>query len=54
MIEAADLGFIIANPVGIGIPDLSGEETGQVARMTNAGPVGWNKAVSGLLDRLEL
>lgn len=54
MIEAADFGFIIANPDGKGIAELSGERTGHILRVKKPGPAGWNEAVTGLLDRLEL
>lgn len=54
MLEAADFGFIIANPDGKPIPELAREATGHVVRVLESGPVAWNKAVCGLLDRLRL
>ncbi len=45
MIQAADLGVIIANPHGAALPELAGEATGRIIRTELTGPYGWNKAI---------
>jgi mannosyl-3-phosphoglycerate phosphatase len=52
MIEAADLGFIIANPSHQGIAELSGEPGGRIQRTAEAGPKGWNTAVLSVINSL--
>ncbi|MEL6920395.1 MAG: HAD-IIB family hydrolase [Pseudomonadota bacterium] len=51
MLEAADYGFIIANPHGNGIPPLKGEHDGRITRTKAAGPTGWNEAVLSVLSQ---
>jgi mannosyl-3-phosphoglycerate phosphatase len=45
MLEAADIGYIVANPAHGGIPRLAGEDGGKIRRIDAPGPVGWNQAV---------
>jgi mannosyl-3-phosphoglycerate phosphatase len=45
MIAAADLGVIVANPHGPGIPPLPGEASGRILRTASPGPAGWNDAI---------
>ena len=52
MIEAADIGIIIANPDHAGIPDLPGERCGKIWRSGQAGPSGWNAEVLRLVDKI--
>ncbi|MEQ3626889.1 MAG: HAD-IIB family hydrolase [Celeribacter sp.] len=52
MIEAADMGVIIANPHGTPLPPLPGEAQHRIIRTTAAGPTGWNRAVLDLLSDL--
>lgn len=54
MIEAADFGVIVRNDDGPGLPDLPGEATGRVFRTVRSGPEGWNEAILGILDDLNL
>ncbi len=54
MLENVDYAFIIANPHRAPLPPLDGEATGRITRTELPGPEGWNAAVNGLLDRLEL
>lgn len=51
MLEAADLGIIVANPHRPPLPQLQGEMQGHIIRTTLAGPQGWNAAMLDLLDR---
>lgn len=53
MLEAADCGFIIPNPAGAPLPRLEGENAGKILRMAETGPAGWNRAVLGVLQRLQ-
>lgn len=52
MIETADLGVIIRNDHGPGIPRLPGEQTGRICRSAEPGPVGWNREVLAILSEL--
>ena len=54
MLEAADVGVIIANPHKSPLPLLKGETAGRITRTTHEGPKGWNEAVLAQLERLEL
>ena len=54
MLEAADLGIIIANPHRAPLPELKGENAGRIMRTTLAGPEGWNAAILAQLTRLNL
>jgi mannosyl-3-phosphoglycerate phosphatase len=53
MIEAADRGFIIANPHGSPMPDLTGEKAGRVSRSTLPGPAGWSESVAEALQEID-
>jgi mannosyl-3-phosphoglycerate phosphatase len=53
MLEAADIGVIVANPSHAELPKLVGEAEGRILRTAKAGPEGWNSAVLTLLDRFE-
>lgn len=53
MLEAADVGIIIANPHHGHLPPLKGEDEGRIIRTDLAGPEGWNRAVLALLDQFE-
>lgn len=54
MLEAADVGIIIANPHRDPLPSLDGEKSGQIIRTAQQGPTGWNQAILTLLKRLNL
>ncbi|ABG33185.1 mannosyl-3-phosphoglycerate phosphatase [Roseobacter denitrificans] len=54
MLETADFGIVIPNPKGRRLPELKGEAQGHIIRAQQAGPVGWNTAILGLLERLDL
>ena len=54
MLETADFGVVIPNPKGHTLPALKGEAGGTMIRAQHAGPAGWNAAILGLLDRLDL
>ncbi|OBY24569.1 HAD-IIB family hydrolase [Leisingera sp. JC1] len=54
MLQAADVGFIVSNPHGPDLPPLPGEAEGRIRRTELAGPAGWNAAVLGLLQDLNL
>ncbi|WP_347813664.1 HAD-IIB family hydrolase [Shimia aestuarii] len=51
MIEAADIGVIVQNPGGPGLPKLPKEEAGRIFRTQESGPHGWNRAVLSILSR---
>jgi mannosyl-3-phosphoglycerate phosphatase len=53
MIEAADRGFVIANPHGSPMPELAGEKVGRVTRSTLAGPAGWSESVAEALQEID-
>lgn len=50
MLEAADIGVIIANPRGAAIPRLAGEAEGRITRTEKEGPQGWNHAVLAIFQ----
>ncbi|MGB3246317.1 MAG: HAD-IIB family hydrolase [Sulfitobacter sp.] len=54
MLESAEFGVVIANPSRPPLAPLKGETEGQIIRTKDAGPLGWNKAILDLLDRLKL
>ena len=54
MLEAADIGVIIANAHSAPLPRLPGEGSGGIIRTINTGPTGWNDAVISILDELGL
>ncbi|WP_406721487.1 HAD-IIB family hydrolase [Thioclava litoralis] len=53
MLEAADIGVIIRNDHGTGLPCLAGEETGRIRRSMAQGPEGWNSAILAILAEYE-
>lgn len=50
MLQAADIGVIVRNDHGPGIPELPGEATGIIRRTTLPGPQGWAEAVLAILN----
>ncbi len=50
MLEAADRGFIVANPHGTPMPEIAGENEGRVTRTPKPGPAGWNEAVLSIVS----
>ncbi|WP_373355295.1 HAD-IIB family hydrolase [Pseudoroseicyclus sp. CXY001] len=54
MLEAADIGIIIANPAHPPLPLLAGEGAGRITRSSLAGPDGWADEVSRILDLHEI
>lgn len=52
MLEKADFGIIVHNPSHEPLPPLRGESEGRIIRTTETGPVGWNAAVTGVLNRV--
>ncbi|MGZ9809172.1 HAD-IIB family hydrolase [Pseudoroseicyclus sp. H15] len=54
MLEAADIGIIIANPAHPPLPLLAGEGEGRITRSTLTGPDGWADEVSRILDTFQL
>ena len=51
MLEAADIGVVIANPAHTPLPPLAGEADGKIIRTKVAGPAGWNRAILKLTHR---
>ncbi len=49
MLEAADKGFIIANPAHAPLAETAREREGHIARSSKAGPSGWNDMILQLL-----
>lgn len=54
MLEACDVGVIIANPSRAPLPVLAGEAEGRILRMPDAGPAAWNRAVLKMLAQFNL
>ncbi|WP_340422032.1 HAD hydrolase family protein [Yoonia sp. GPGPB17] len=54
MLEAADIGIVIANPAHPPLPPLKTEGAGRIVRTQDAGPAGWNWAIHSAIDRLEV
>ncbi|MBV2187351.1 MAG: HAD-IIB family hydrolase [Rhizobium sp.] len=50
MIEAADRGFIIANPAHAPLPVTTRERAGFISRSQKAGPEGWNESILQLVE----
>ncbi|GAA0298881.1 HAD-IIB family hydrolase [Rhodovulum strictum] len=50
MLEAADLGLVIANPHRPPLPPLAGEAEGRILRIDAPGPLGWTIAMTHVLD----
>lgn len=53
MLKAADYGVIVPNPGHVAMPELD-RDMNHVRRAPCPGPTGWTRAVSGLLEELEL
>ncbi|MEX5727356.1 mannosyl-3-phosphoglycerate phosphatase [Rhodovulum iodosum] len=49
MLEAADLGIVVANPHRAPLPPLKGEAEGHVRRIDAPGPKGWNDAIERVI-----
>ncbi|NDV02645.1 HAD-IIB family hydrolase [Pseudoroseicyclus tamaricis] len=54
MLEAADLGIIIANPAHDPLPLLPGEAEGRITRASLTGPGGWADEVGRILDENDI
>ena len=52
MLEAADIGIVVANPARAPLPRLKTEDAGRIVRTTQAGPTGWNVAILDALKSL--
>lgn len=52
MLQAADIGIVVANPRGSGLPEMEGEAMGRIRRTDLAGPRGWSAALSAVLSEL--
>lgn len=50
MLEAADIGVIVANPDAPPLPKLDGEAQGHIIRTKDAGPNGWNATILELIS----
>ncbi|MNU04490.1 mannosyl-3-phosphoglycerate phosphatase [compost metagenome] len=50
MLEAADRGFIIANPAHAPLPVTERERLGFISRSRKAGPEGWNESILQLVE----
>lgn len=53
MLEAADIGVVVANPHIAPLPELDGENIGRIVRTMEPGPEGWNRAVLRIVGELE-
>ncbi len=53
MLQAADIGIIVANPHREPLPTLAGEASGRIIRTALAGPHGWNDAILRYLTRFD-
>lgn len=49
MLEAADLGIVVANPHHAPLPVTERERSGHIVRSTLAGPAGWNETILAFL-----
>ncbi|AJY48359.1 HAD-IIB family hydrolase [Martelella endophytica] len=49
MLEAADIGIIIANPAHAALPETARERAGFIRRSEKPGPAGWNDMILQLL-----
>lgn len=54
MLEAADIGVIIANPARKALPPLPGEAQSRIVRSAQPGPVGWNATMLALIEQHNL
>ena len=50
MLQTADIGVVVRNDHGPGLPLLEGEDAGRILRTDLPGPAGWAAAVLSLLD----
>ncbi|MBB4305255.1 mannosyl-3-phosphoglycerate phosphatase [Rhodobium orientis] len=50
MLEAADIGIVIANPAHDPLPPLDGEAAGRILRSRLAGPSGWNESLLSVIN----
>lgn len=50
MLQTADIGVVVRNDHGPGLPLLEGEDAGRILRTGLPGPAGWAAAVLSLLD----
>ena len=50
MLEAADIGIVIANPAHDPLPALTGEADGRILRSRLAGPEGWNESLLSVIN----
>ncbi|UYV38233.1 HAD hydrolase family protein [Rhodobacteraceae bacterium D3-12] len=53
MLEAADIGVVIANPHRAVLPPLAGEGSGAIRRSTRPGPEGWNEEILRLIAEID-
>jgi mannosyl-3-phosphoglycerate phosphatase len=53
MLEAADIGVVIANPHTAPLPELDGESIGRIIRTMKTGPEGWNEHVLRIIEELD-
>lgn len=51
MLQAADIGIVVANPHHTALPALEGEAEGRIIRTELVGPAGWNAAMLELIAR---
>ena len=49
MLQSATIGVVVANPHRAPLPDLPGENSGQIRRTNLPGPQGWNTAIIDIL-----
>lgn len=54
MLQAADVGVIVANPNHVALPRQPGEDSGRIIRTTATGPQGWNDAIHSLFHASDL
>jgi len=52
LLQAADIGVIVRNDHGPGIPPLTGESEGHIRRTTVQGPAGWAEAVTAIVNEM--
>jgi mannosyl-3-phosphoglycerate phosphatase len=50
MLQAADIGVIVANPEATPLPELPNEQAGRIIRTHLPGPQGWNRAMLDILS----
>lgn len=53
MLEAADIGVVVANPASTPLPELPGEAAGRIRRTHLPGPAGWNRAILDIISELK-